>query len=270
MGGLSSGVTGRIMTETMMKPTGAEVRLIPVLSVAPDKVPHFADCMAESDALENWLKEHQGTATDEDFQAYMTVKNAEGKNPVGMMTQLVRAVFVSPAAVAADEVAAVRDALGLCREIVSRWMKKLDPLNDAESLAGWKETRVMLSHLQALAFPDSPDGTGARSVWLRDKSDVQGLPAVARCYLYPNDFTGIDRKGIEGHCRGVLSLTETMWQALERGRKPETVGFSTEEISTALILCNALRCSLSYPCEELAAKGYRYRTGDYAAEKVTQ
>ena len=55
MGGLSSCVTGRIMTETMMKPTGAEVRLIPVLSVAPDKVPHFADCMAESDALENWL-----------------------------------------------------------------------------------------------------------------------------------------------------------------------------------------------------------------------
>ena len=38
------------MTETTMKDAGAEVRLIPVLSVAPDKVPHFADCMAEAAA----------------------------------------------------------------------------------------------------------------------------------------------------------------------------------------------------------------------------
>lgn len=49
MGGLSSGVTGRIMVDTMMKPTGAEVCLLPVLSVPADKVPHFADCMAEAD-----------------------------------------------------------------------------------------------------------------------------------------------------------------------------------------------------------------------------
>ena len=43
------------MTDKMMKITGAEVRLLPVLSVAPDKVPHFADCMAESAALDTWV-----------------------------------------------------------------------------------------------------------------------------------------------------------------------------------------------------------------------
>ena len=254
------------MTETMMKPTGAEVRLIPVLSVAPDKVAHFADCMAEGDALENWLKEHQGTATDEDFQAYMTAKTAEGKNTVGMMTQLGRAVFVSPAAVAADDVAAVRDALGLCREIVSRWMKKLDPLNDAESLAGWKETRVMLSHLQALTFPDVPGGEGARSRWLHNGIDVKTLPAVARCYLYPNAFTRRDKMQIRWHLEGLYALLGTLSDKLRAGKKPATVGFSEEEINTGLIVGVALRLAMPEPCEEMAEKGYRYFSAEEYAK----
>ena len=91
MGGLSSGVTGRIMTETMMKPTGAEVRLIPVLSVAPNKVPHFADCMAEADALNNWIETRRDTATADDLAAYLQKKTAEGRNAIGMTAELLRA-----------------------------------------------------------------------------------------------------------------------------------------------------------------------------------
>ena len=219
--------------------------------------------MAEADALNNWIETRKDTATADDLAAYLQKKTAEGRNAIGMTAELLRAAFVSPAAVDGDDVLRVQGALSLCREIVSHRMKRKG-LSVAD-LAHWKECRTMFAHLQALTFPDSPEGVGARSVWLRNKAEVQALPAVVRCYLYPNDFTGIDRKGIEGHCRGVLSLTETMWQALERGRKPETVGFSTEEISAALILCNALLCSLSRPCEELAAKGLKYQTRGAAA-----
>ncbi len=244
------------MTETMMKDAGAEVRFIPVLSVAPDRVPHFADCLAESDALDDWLKEHQGTATHEDFQAYMTAKTKEGKNPVGMMAELLRAVFVAPAAVAADDVAAVRDALGLCREAVSRVMKKLDPTEN--SYANWRECRTMLSHLQALTFPDVPGGEGARSRWLHNGIDVKTLPAVARCYLYPNDFTRKDKIQIRWHLEGLHELLGTLSDKLRAGKKPATVGFSEEEINTGLIVGVALRGTMPYPCEDMAEKGYRY------------
>lgn len=244
------------MEEKTMKGAGAEVRLLPVLSVAPDKVPHFADCLAESEALDDWLKEHQGTATNADFQAYMTAKTEEGKNPVGMMAKLLRAVFMAPAAVAADDVAAVRDALGLCREAVSRVMKKLDPTEN--SYANWRECRTMLSHLQALTFPDAPDGEGARSRWLRGVANIQSLPAVAHCYLHPNAFTRKDKMQIRYHLEGLHALFGTLSDKLRAGKKPATVGFSEEEINTGLIVGVALRLAMTEPCEEMAEKGYRY------------
>lgn len=252
------------MTKTMMKDTGAEVRLIPVLSVAPDKVPHFADCLAESEALDDWLKEHQGTATNADFQAYMTAKTEEGKNPVGMMAELLRAVFVAPAAVAADDVAAVRDALGLCREAVSRNMKKLSASDDA--LAQWKECRTMLSHLQALTFPDTPDGEGARSRWLRGVANIQSLPAVAHCYLHPNAFTRKDKMQIRCHLEGLHALFGTLSYKLRAGKKPEAVGFTEKEINAALIVGVALRLAMPEPCEEMAEKGYRYFSAEEYAK----
>lgn len=137
------------MTDKTMKTTGAEVRLLTVLSVAPDKVPHFADCLAESEALDDWLKEHQGTATKEDWHAYMTEQTAKGKNPVGMMAKLLRAVFVAPAAVAADDVAAVRDALGLCRDVVSRLMKKLDKSECNVQENPWVKSRLSVGKSKA-------------------------------------------------------------------------------------------------------------------------
>lgn len=252
------------VTKTTMKDAGAEVRLIPVLSVAPDKVPHFVDCLAESEALDGWLKEHQGTATNADFQAYMTAKTKEGKNPVGMMAELLRAVFVAPAAVAADDVAAVRDALGLCREAVSRNMKKHSASDDA--LAQWKECRTMLSHLQALTFPDVPGGEGARSRWLHNGIDVKTLPAVARCYLHPNAFTRRDKMQIRCHLEGLYALLETLSDKLRAGKKPATVGFSEEEINTALIVGVALRGTMPYPCEDMAEKGYRYFSAEEYAK----
>lgn len=248
------------MTKTTMKDTGAEVRLNPVLSVAPDKVPHFADCLAESEALDDWLKEHQGTATNADFQAYMTAKTAEGKNPVGMMAKLLRAVFMVPAAVVADDVAAVRDALGLCREAVSRNMKKLDKSENA--YANWMECRTMLSHLQALTFPDVPGGEGARSRWLRDVANIQSLPAVAHCYLYPNSFTRRDKMQIRCHLEGLYALLGTLADKLRAGKKPATVGFSEEEINTGLIVGAALRLAMPEPCEEMAEKGCCYLAAD--------
>lgn len=248
------------MEEKTMKGAGAEVRLIPVLSVAPDKVPHFVDCLAESEALDGWLKEHQGTATNADFQAYMTAKTKEGKNPVGMMAELLRAVFVAPAAVAADDVAAVRDALGLCREAVSRNMKKHSASDDA--LAQWKECRTMLSHLQALTFPDVPGGEGARSRWLHNGIDVKTLPAVARCYLHPNAFTRRDKMQIRCHLEGLYALLETLSDKLRAGKKPATVGFSEEEINTGLIVGVALRGTMPYPCEDMAEKGCCYLAAD--------
>ena len=251
-----------IMTETTMKDAGAEVRFIPVLSVAPDKVPHFADCLAESEALDNWLKEHQGTATNEDFQAYMTAKTEEGKNPVGMMAELLRAVFVAPAAVAADDVAAVREALGLCREAVSQTMKKLSVSDEA--LAQWKECRTMLSHLQALTFPDTPDGEGARSRWLRGVANIQSLPAVAHCYLHPNAFTRKDKMQIRWHLEGLHELLGTLSDKLRAGKKPETVGFTEKEINAALIVGVALRLAMPEPCEDMAERGCRYFTEECA------
>lgn len=248
------------MTETTMKDAGAEVRLLPVLSVAPDKVPHFADCLAESEALDDWLKEHQGTATNADFQAYMTAKTAEGKNPVGMMAKLLRAVFMAPAAVAADDVAAVRDALGLCRDVVSRLMKKLDKSENA--YGGWMECRTMLSHLQALTFPDVPGGEGARSRWLHNGIDVKTLPAVARCYLYPNAFTRRDKMQIRWHLEGLYALFGTLSDKLRAGKKPATVGFSEEEINTGLIVGVALRLAMPEPCEDMAEKGCCYLAAD--------
>lgn len=251
------------MTNKTMKTTGAEVRLLPVLSVAPDKVPHFADCMAESAALDAWVKEHQ-TATEEDWHAYMTEQTARGKNPVGMMAKLLRAVFVAPAAVAADDVAAVRDALGLCRDVVSRLMKKLDKSENA--YANWMECRTMLSHLQALTFPDAPGGEGARSRWLHNGIDVKTLPAVARCYLYPNAFTRRDKMQIRWHLEGLYALLETLSDKLRAGKKPATVGFSEEEINTGLIVGVALRGTMPYPCEEMAEKGYRYFSAEEYAK----
>lgn len=248
------------MTETTMKDAGAEVRLLPVLSVAPDKVPHFADCLAESEALDDWLKEHQGTATNADFLAYMTAKTAEGKNPVGMMAKLLCAVFMAPAAVAADDVAAVRDALGLCRDVVSRLMKKLDKSENA--YANWMECRTMLSHLQALTFPATPDGEGARSRWLHNGIDVKTLPAVARCYLYPNAFTRRDKMQIRWHLEGLYALFGTLSDKLRAGKKPATVGFSEEEINTGLIVGVALRLAMPEPCEEMAEKGCCYLAAD--------
>lgn len=252
------------MTDKTMKTTGAEVRLRPVLSVAPDKVPHFADCLAESEALDDWLKEHQGTATNADFQAYMTAKTEEGKNPVGMMAKLLRAVFMAPTAVNPDDVAAVRDALGLCRDVVSRLMKKLDKSENA--YGGWMECRTMLSHLQALTFPDVPGGEGARSRWLHNGIDVKTLPAVARCYLYPNDFTRKDKIQIRWHLEGLYALLETLSDKLRAGKKPATVGFSEEEINTGLIVGVALRLAMPEPCEDMAEKGYRYFTAEEYAK----
>ena len=252
------------MMETTMKNAGAEVRFIPVLSVAPEKVPHFADCLAESETLDDWLKEHQGTATNADFQAYMTAKTAEGKNPVGMMAKLLRAVFMAPSAVAADDVAAVRDALGLCREAVSRNMKKLDKSENA--YANWMECRTMLSHLQALTFPDMPGGEGARSRWLHNGIDVKTLPAVARCYLYPNAFTRRDKIQIRCHLESLYALLGTVEEKLKAGKKPETVGFSEEEINTGLIVGVALRLAMPESCEEMAEKGYRYFSAEEYAK----
>lgn len=248
------------MTKTTMKDTGAEVRLNPVLSVAPDKVPHFADCLAESEALDDWLKEHQGTATNADFQAYMTAKTAEGKNPVGMMAQLLHAVFTAPTAVNPDDVAAVRDALGLCRDVVSRLMKKLDKSENA--YANWMECRTMLSHLQALTFPDVTGGEGARSRWLHNGIDVKTLPAVARCYLYPNAFTRRDKMQIRWHLEGLYALFGTLSDKLRAGKRPATVGFSEEEINTGLIVGVALRLAMPEPCEEMAEKGCCYLAAD--------
>ena len=248
------------MTDKTMKTTGAEVRLLPVLSVAPDKVPHFADCLAESEALDDWLKEHQGTATNADFQAYMTAKTAEGKNPVGMMAKLLRAVFMAPAAVAADDVASVRDALGLCREAVSRNMKKLDKSENA--YANWMECRTMLSHLQALTFPDVTGGEGARSRWLHNGIDVKTLPAVARCYLYPNAFTRRDKMQIRWHLEGLYALFGTLSDKLRAGKRPATVGFSEEEINAGLIVGVALRLAMPEPCEEMTEKGCCYLAAD--------
>lgn len=252
------------MEEKTMKGAGAEVRLLPVLSVAPDKVPHFADCLAESEALDDWLKEHQGMATNADFQAYMTAKTEEGKNPVEMMAELLRAVFVAPAAVAADDVAAVRDALGLCREAVSRNMKKLDKSENA--YANWMECRTMFSHLQALTFLDTPDGEGARSRWLHNGIDVKTLPAVARCYLYPNAFTRRDKIQIRCHLESLYTLLGTVEEKLKAGKKPETVEFSEEEINTGLIVGVALRLAMSTPCEEMAERGCRYFTAEESAK----
>lgn len=247
------------MAETT-KTTGAEVRLLPVLSVAPDKVPHFVDCMAESDALDKWLKDHQDTATNETFQAYITAKTEEGKNPVGMMAQLLHAVFTAPTAVNPDDVAAVRDALGLCRDAVSRTMKKLSASEDA--YANWRECRTMFSHLQALTFPDVPGGEGARSRWLHNGIDVKTLPAVARCYLYPNAFARRDKMQIRCHLEGLHALLGTLEEKLKAGKKPEAVGFSEEEINTGLIVGVALRGAMPNPCEEMAEMGYRYFTGE--------
>lgn len=263
MGGLSSGVTGRIMAETMMKPTGAEVRLIPVLSVPADKVPHFADCMAEADALNNWIETRRDTATADDLAAYLQKKTAEGRNAIGMTAELLRAAFVSPAAVDGDDVLQVQGALSLCREIVSHRMKKKGI--SVADLARWKECRTMFAHLQALTFPDSPEGVGARSVWLRGKAEVQALPAVVRCYLYPNDFRTADKAEIKERCDSVHQLAAAMWDSLEKGRKPSTVGFSAEEVGVAIVISNGLLCSLSRPCEELAAKGLKYQTRGAAA-----
>ena len=245
------------MTDKTMETMGAEVRLLPVLSVAPDKVPHFADCMAESAALDMWVAEHQ-TATKEDWHAYMTEQTAKGKNPVGMMAKLLRAVFVAPAAVAADDVAAVRDALGLCREAVSRNMKKLDKSENA--YANWMECRTMLSHLQALTFPDMPGGEGARSRWLHNGIDVKTLPAVARCYLYPNAFTRRDKMQIRWHLEGLYALLGTLSDKLRAGKKPETVGFTEKEINAALIVGVALRLAMPEPCEDMTERGCRYFT----------
>ena len=263
MGGLSSGVTGRIMTETMMKPTGAEVRLLPVLSVPADKVAHFADCMAEAEALNNWIETRRDTATADDLASCLQKKTAEGRNAIGMTAELLRAAFVSPAAVDGDDVLQVQGALSLCREIVSHRMKKKGL--SMVDLAHWRECRTMLSHLQALTFPDSPEGVGARSVWLRNKADVQALPAVVRCYLYPNDFRTADKAEIKERCDSVHQLAAAMWDSLEKGRKPSTVGFSAEEVGVAIVISNGLLCSLSRPCEELAAKGLKYQTRGAAA-----
>ena len=247
------------MTDKTMKTTGAEVRLLPVLSVAPDKVPHFADCMTESAALDTWVVEHQ-TATKEDWHAYMTEQTAKGKNPVGMMAQLLHAVFTAPTAVNPDDVAAVRDALGLCRDVVSRLMKKLDKSENA--YANWMECRTMLSHLQALTFPATPDGEGARSRWLHNGIDVKTLPAVARCYLYPNAFTRRDKMQIRWHLEGLYALFGTLSDKLRAGKKPATVGFSEEEINTGLIVGVALRLAMPEPCEEMAEKGCCYLAAD--------
>lgn len=251
------------MTDKTTKTTGAEVRLLPVLSVAPDKVPHFADCMAESAALDTWVAEHQ-TATKEDWHACMTEQTAKGKNPVGMMAQLLHAVFTAPTVVNPDDVAAVRDALGLCRDVVSRNMKKLDKSENA--YANWMECRTMLSHLQALTFPDVPGGEGARSRWLHNGIDVKTLPAVARCYLHPNAFTRRDKMQIRWHLEGLYALLETLSDKLRAGKKPETVGFSEEEINTGLIVGVALRGTMPYPCEEMAEKGYRYFSAEEYAK----
>ena len=210
------------MTDKTMKTTGAEVRLLPVLSVAPDKVPHFADCLAESEALDDWLKEHQGTATNADFQAYMTAKTAEGKNPVGMMAKLLRAVFMAPAAVAADDVASVRDALGLCREAVSRNMKKLDKSENA--YANWMECRTMLSHLQALTFPDVTGGEGARSRWLHNGIDVKNasrcgavLPVSERLYPPRQDADSVASRRLVRVVWNVVRQTAGREEACNRG-----------------------------------------------------
>ena len=247
------------MTNKTMKTTDAEVRLLPVLSVPADKVPHFADCMAESAALDTWVAEHQ-TATKEDWHAYMTEQTAKGKNPVGMMAQLLHAVFTAPTAVNPDDVAAVRDALGLCRDVVSRLMKKLDKSENA--YGGWMECRTMLSHLQALTFPDVPGGEGARSRWLHNGIDVKTLPAVARCYLHPNSFTRRDKMQIRCHLEGLYALLGTLADKLRAGKKPATVGFSEEEINTGLIVGAALRLAMPEPCEEMAEKGCCYLAAD--------
>ncbi len=118
-----------------------------------------------------------------------------------------------------------------------------------------------LSAVDALTFPATRGGSGARSRWANPMVNVERIPEIARAFLWPEKFSLADH-GITSDV--LFDASDALLDAVslfeDKGHKSALVGFEVEDFTKGAGFLETLQAALPTARETLAANGREYST----------
>ncbi len=180
--------------------------------------------------------------------------------------QALRLALACPASAPANNVTFIREACRKTRSVFEALTKKAAAVSKSRLSSGVLVSQIkaagnILSAADALTFPATPNGAGARSRWANPLVNVERIPEVARAFLWPERYTLADH----GVTSDVLfdaadALMDVVRTFEEKGHKSALAGFEVTDFIRGAALLETLQAALPTPRETMAANGRQYTT----------
>lgn len=176
-------------------------------------------------------------------------------------TEALRFALASPTTAPAENLDCIRQLTRKTRLIFDAMAKKS---KNGCSFSGvlisqLKDAGNFLSVADALTFPDTPNGAGARSRWANPMVNVERIPEIARAFLWPERFTLTDH----GVASDVLfdaadALLGAVCLYEDKGHKTALLGFELADFISGAALLQTMQAALPIARETMTDLGREY------------